>query len=267
MQHAAKTTNQREEEILSEIRRAGGSCRISYLGERLQVANETVRRNIRALEARGVVRKVHGGVHLRDPLDEPTLQHRMDTQADVKARLGRLVAGMIKDGSSVFLDVGSTTAYVAMALREHRNLLVVTNSIFVAQMLATRNGNKVFLAGGALRPHDGGAFGAEALDLVSRFNVEFAVFSIGAMNAEMGFMLHDFEEAGIARIAARNARVSIVVTVGDKFGKRAPVLLDHDKTIDLLVTDSRPPEEIRQMLTDQGVELVLPEDDPEPLSD
>ncbi|WP_415184373.1 DeoR/GlpR family DNA-binding transcription regulator [Phaeovulum sp.] len=258
MQKIAKTTNQREEEILREIGKAGGSCRVNYLAKRLRVSSETIRRNIRSLEDNGVVRKVHGGVHLLDHLNELPFQNRMDTQSDIKQSLARLAAGTINNGDSVFLDVGSTTAYVAMALRDHKDLLIVTNSIFVAQTLATRNNNRVFLAGGELRPHDGGAFGAEALELVGRFNVQFAVFSIGAINASMGFMLHDFEEANIARIAARNAQVRIVVTVSDKFGKRAPVVLDHANMIDIVITDSEPPQEIRKMLDLHGIDLILP---------
>ena len=87
MSSLAKTTNQREEEILTELRRAGGSCRVSFLAERLGVSNETIRRNIRSLEDNEVVRKVHGGVHLVHRLNEAPFQNRMDTQAEIKTRL------------------------------------------------------------------------------------------------------------------------------------------------------------------------------------
>jgi len=257
MSPAARTTNQREEEILTELRRVGGSCRVSFLAERLGVSNETIRRNLRSLEENEVVRKVHGGVHLVHRINEDPFQNRMDLDARIKERVAARVAEMISDGDSVFLDVGSTTAYVALALREHKNLYVVTNSIFVAQTLAMRNGNRVFLAGGELRQHDGGAFGAEALDLVKRFNTQFAVFSIGAVNAEMGFMLHDFEEANIARVAVQNAQVGIVATVAEKFGKRAPVVLDHADKFNILVSDEAPPGDIARMLEARGIELLL----------
>ena len=252
-----KTTNQREEEILNELRKAGGSCRVRFLAEQLDVTNETIRRNIRTLEQSNIVRKVHGGVHLVDDFSEASFESRISTHADVKARLAAAVAETISDGDSVFLDIGSTTAYVAMALKQRSNLSVVTNSAFVASTLATRNGNRVFLAGGELRAHDGGAFGAEALDLVGRLNVQFAIFSIGAVNAEMGFMLHDLEEANIARVAARNAQVSIVVADTDKFDKRAPVVLGQSPRFDIFYTDAHPSAEIKDMLARNDVELVV----------
>lgn len=143
-----KTTNQREEEILRELIRVGGSCRVSLLAKQLGVTNETIRRNVRTLEDRKIVRKVHGGVHLVEDILEPTLESRLDKGVDAKEKLAKAVADTISDGDSVFLDIGSTTAYVALALRDHSDLLVVTNSTFVANTLATHNNNKIFMAGG-----------------------------------------------------------------------------------------------------------------------
>jgi len=257
MNKTRRTTNQREEEILRELQRAGGSCRVSFLAEQLNVSNETIRRNLRTLEDAQVVRKVHGGVHLVEDVTEPPFRNRMGTQAQSKERLARAVAETISDGDSVFLDIGSTTAYVAMALKERSDLFIVTNSAFVANLLAARNGNRVFMAGGELRPHDGGAFGAEALDLVRRLNVQFAVFSVGAVNAELGFMLHDLEEANIARIAAENAQVRIVVADSDKFNKRAPVSLDQSSRIDIFYTDADPPAAVSAMLARNDIDLVV----------
>lgn len=252
-----KTTNQREEEILLQLQKAGGSCRVSFLAEQLNVTNETIRRNIRTLEQANIVRKVHGGVHLVEEISEAPFASRISTHADVKARLADAVAETISDGDSVFLDIGSTTAYVAMALKARSDLFVVTNSAFVASTLASRNGNRVFLAGGELRAHDGGAFGAEALDLISRLNVQFAIFSVGAVNAETGFMLHDLEEANIARVAARNAQVNIVVADNDKFNKRAPVALGSAPRFDVFYTDMQPSAAICEMLAREEVDLVV----------
>jgi len=252
-----QTTNQREEEILRELQRAGGSCRVSYLAERLNVSKETIRRNVRTLEERDIVRKVHGGVHLNEEVSEPPFENRLSTQAEVKETLAQAVAETISDGNSVFLDIGSTTAYIALALRNHSNLFVVTNSAFVAHTLATRNNNRVFFAGGELRAHDGGAFGAEALDMIRRLNVQLAVFSVGAVNGELGFMLHDLEEANIARIASENAQVRIVVADSEKFNKRAPVSLDKMSAIDVFYTDSPPPGNIKAMLEKHEIETVV----------
>ena len=251
------TTNQREEEILRELQRVGGSCRVSVLAKELNVSNETIRRNLRGMEERKVVRKVHGGVHLLQEVSEPTFENRLAQQADVKQRLAQAVAATISDGDSLFLDIGSTTAYVAQALRHHHDLFVVTNSVYVAQALATRNNNRVYFAGGELRAHDGGAFGAEAEELLRRLHVQFAILSVGAVHGEFGFMLHDLEEANIAKIAAQNSQVRIVVADSEKFDIRAPVSLAETPHIDVFFTDETPPDAIAALLKRNDIELVV----------
>ncbi len=252
-----KTKNQREEEILRELYRAGGSCRVSYLANELGVTLETIRRNLKTLEDRQIVRKVHGGVHLVEEILEPTFESRLDKKVHAKEVLAKAVAETISDGDSVFLDIGSTTAYVALALQKHSNLFVVTNSAFVASTLSTINNNKVFMAGGELRAHDGGAFGVEAQEFIRRLNVRFAILSVGAVDADNGFMLHDLQEANLAAIAMESAQVRVVVADGEKLGKRAPVTLQNSDQVDLFFTDVQPSRKITGFLENNEIDLVV----------
>lgn len=249
--------NHREREILDELRLAGGSARIPFLAQRLRVSEETIRRNIRSLEAQGLVAKVHGGVHLKESGGEQPLHYRMGENADAKRAIAARVAALIADGDSLFLDVGSTTAFIAVALQKHRDLFIVTNSVAVAHMLAGRNGNRVFLAGGELRAHDVGAFGAEAVAFVQRFHLDHAILSTTAVNARAGFMLADMEEATLSRAAGGQARRRIVVADSAKFDRSAPIVAMEPAAYDLLVTDREPPTDIMAMLEANGIGLVL----------
>jgi len=252
-------TNQREEEILREIRLAGGSCRIGFLARRLGVSDETIRRNIKTLETSGMVKKVHGGVSLIGLVSvvEPPFQSRMDKNAEAKKLLAAHVAEMISNGDSLFMDIGSTTAYVAQALQNHRDLYIVTNSIAVAHMLTARQNNRVFLAGGELRAHDGGAFGQDAINFVKRFNVQFAIMSVGAINARAGFMLHDIKEADISSEAVQRAQMSIVVADQSKFDMQAPIAMQALQDIDMLVSDAKPGDDIQAMLEKNEISLAI----------
>lgn len=253
-------SNQREQEILRELRLAGGSCRIGYLAERLEVSDETIRRNIKALETNGLAQKVHGGVLLTGALTlvEQPFRSRMDENATLKKILARKVAEMISDGDSLFLDIGSTTAYVAEALVNHRDLYIVTNSIAVAQKLASRNNNRVFLAGGELRSHDGGSFGLDAIRFIQRFTYQYAILSVAAINADIGFMLHDIQEADLSCEAARRAQTRIIVADSAKMGRRAPIALPDSSSFDILVTDEAPSAGIRDMLVKNEIDIILP---------
>ncbi|TQV68333.1 DeoR/GlpR family DNA-binding transcription regulator [Denitrobaculum tricleocarpae] len=257
----SRRATQRENEILQELRRSGGSSRIQNLADRLKVSEETIRRNLKSLARDGLVRRVHGGAHLPDARSEASFQQRVDENPDAKRRIAEKVAEIIEDGDSLFLDIGSTTSYIAQALQHRRDLFVVTNSVSVAHTLAARNGNRVFMAGGELRAHDGGAFGVEAIEFVRRFQVEYAVLSAAAINAASGFMLFDLQEAEFSREIMRRAKTSIVAADSSKFDHRAPISVDAPSLVDVLVTDSAPPADLGAALSSWSVDVVLADEE------
>lgn len=252
------TVSVRQSEILKLVRQRG-SCTIGDLAQRLRVSDETIRRNVKPLVSEGLVLKVHGGIILPDRFNEPPIQRRMQDQRDAKERIADLVAAQIHNGDSLILDTGSTTTYVARALVEHSNLVVVTNSSQIASFLATRNGNRVFMAGGELRAHDGAAFGADTLDFVRRFQVRTAILSMGALHPEKGFMVYHLCEAEFSRAALAQAEQSIAVVDSSKFDRSSLVKVCELDAIDQLVTDSPPDRELAQGLAVAGVTVQVAE--------
>jgi DeoR family glycerol-3-phosphate regulon repressor len=249
----------RERDILAALRDAG-SARILDLARRLGVSEETVRRNVRRLEDRGLVTKVHGGVVLHDWVAEPSFAQRLAQNPEAKRRIAAALAATIPNGTSLLLDVGSTTAYLAQALRRHEALMVVTNSLPVAQALLGSGRNRVMLAGGELRAHDGGAFGTEALSFLRQFRVDLAVLSAAAIDAEGGFLLHDLREAEFAREFIRCARRTVMAADATKFGQEAPIRIAEPQAFDSLFTDAAPPPAIAAMLAAAGVRTVIASD-------
>ncbi|MEO3415162.1 DeoR/GlpR family DNA-binding transcription regulator [Roseovarius sp. CAU 1744] len=237
------TSNHREMEVLDALRRLGGSARNSNIAELLGVSEETVRRSTKALAKADLVRRVHGGAYLPEAHAGAGVFSRLGQRSDEKARIARAAARLIPDGASVFLDVGSTTAFVAHALRKHENLFVVSNSLNVAQSLAKRRGNRVFLAGGELRETEWGTFGQETEAYVQGFRFDFAVFSVDGIDPVTGFLLSAPSEAALARTVIAQACHAIVVADHQKFGQPAPLVMCDGGDVDTVVTDRAPGKE------------------------
>lgn len=246
----------RQSAILDAVR-AQGSYSVRDLADRMAVSDETIRRALKTLSEHGLVRKVHGGVEMPDGEGEPPFERRMRDGAEAKRRIAARVAALIEDGDSLMLDTGSTTAYVAQALARHANLLVVTNSAEIARTLATRNGNRVFMAGGELRADDAAAFGPAALAFIGQFQVRTAILSIGAIHAEQGLMDYHLSEGEFSRAVMARAERTIVVADHSKFGRRGFVEVCAVDDIDVLVTDQPPPEPYARRLAAGGVEVVV----------
>jgi DeoR family glycerol-3-phosphate regulon repressor len=112
------------------------------------------------------------------------------------------------------------------------------------------------MAGGELRSDSGAAFGASAIEFISRFTVAHAVISTGAVG-ENGVMDFDLEEAEFARMVLSCGERKVVVTDHTKFGRRGLVTVCGFDAIDELITDSAPPEEIVEALKHAETELTV----------
>jgi DeoR family glycerol-3-phosphate regulon repressor len=234
-----------------------GTCRVTGLAAQLGVSDETIRRDIQAMANRGLVERVHGAVVLPDLFREPDFRRRLDHNAEAKRAIARSAARHVRDGESVMLDTGSTTVYVARALAQHRDLMVVTNCAEIARGLASRNRNRVYLAGGEFRAEDSAVFGAAALRFVEQFRVRTAILSIAAIDAQDGLMDFHLAEADFSRAVIRRAERVIVVADGSKFTAQAPIKVCDLTDIDLLVTDRPPPPAAVARLAEAEVGVVV----------
>jgi DeoR family glycerol-3-phosphate regulon repressor len=246
----------RQNQILASVR-ARGACSIIELANQLNVSDETIRRNIKPLVNQGLVEKVHGGIVLSQKQEpEPPFEKRMNERVAAKQAISSLVAGIIKNGDSIMLDTGSTTAYVARALCEHRNLSVVTNCTEIARTLAREPSNRVHLCGGALRADDWATFGSAAIDFVRQFHVNYAILSIGGVTDTGNFMDYHLEEAEFSRAVIAQAQQTIVVADHSKFGNANFIKVCDFDEVDMVVIERDPPVAILAQLREAGVAVI-----------
>ena len=247
----------REVELLDKLRGLGGSARTAALAEAMDVSEETVRRTVKALAKSGLVQRVHGGVYLPNTEALTPVVSRLGKRPEEKARIAAKAAELIPSGACIFLDVGSTTAFVAENLKNHRDLTIVTNGLHAAQALVNKNNNRIFLAGGELRMVESGAFGPETIEYVAQFNLDVAVLSIDGHDPNTGFLLSAAPEAALARSVVKRAHRTIVVTDHTKFGQNAPMVACGAEEVDVIVTDRALTGKTAKQIARAGVEVIV----------
>lgn len=228
-----------ESQIL-QIVNLRGNVSVLDLAHELRVSDQTIRRVAKPLVERGEVSKVHGAlVSNRTALDPPFLA-RMSRNRAAKIKIAQEVARLVKDGDSIAIDTGSTSAFAARALRVRKQLTVVTNSAFVASTLAMVPGNNVSMAGTQLRDHDGAAFDRSAFEVIERMQVDYALLSASVVDARNGFLVHEQCEVDIAAAMMQNAKRTIMAVDASKFlpQERKPAMRQPElRPGDYLVTD------------------------------
>ena len=245
-------TSKRQLEILNFIRERG-TATIIQLSTEFQVSDETIRRDAKILESDGSILKLHGALALPNLGGEAPFERRLRENADAKRAIAKFACQLVQDGDSMMIDTGTTTSIFAQELRTKRNLTIVTNSSDIARNLALVNGNKVYMAGGALKGDNGASFGDTAVEFFSWFKVKYAFISVGAIDVQLGPMDAELDEANIAYMALRRAEHRVVLSDSSKFEKSSLVQVCDYNDFDRLITNETPGEALKAALDKGGI--------------
>ncbi|MND74143.1 Glycerol-3-phosphate regulon repressor [compost metagenome] len=245
----------RQEEILA-IAKEQGKVLVEDLAAHFQVTPQTIRKDLNDLCDDKVLNRVHGGAVFPSGNENVKYEARRSMAAVEKQAIGKAAAEIIPDNSSLFINIGTTTEAVGEALVDHRELMVITNNINVANRLRVFPSIEVIIAGGVVRGSDGGIVGEAAVDFIRQFKVDYAVIGVSAIDADGALLDFDFREVKVAQAIIANARHVILVSDASKFERTAPVRMGHVSQVHTFITDRCPSPEIRKICAESDVRLI-----------
>lgn len=235
-----------------------GEIDFASLASEFQVSEMTIRRDVNALEDKGVVRAVKGGaIALVGKSSEPTFETRAAQAATEKAHMAGAVLDLLRPHETVILDSGSTVLAVARALRGHqRELTVVTPSLLVAAELADDPGTTVLLAGGQVRAGELSLIGTETEATFGLYNCDAYVMGIAGVDARRGITEYHREEANVKKAAMAASDRVIVVADMTKLGRVQLMNVAAFTDIDAIVTDGPVDHPALRAAAEAGVQVV-----------
>ncbi|MFB8272042.1 DeoR/GlpR family DNA-binding transcription regulator [Streptomyces sp. NPDC055955] len=247
---------ERQQEIL-RLARDGGRVDVLSLAEEFQVTAETIRRDLKALDRAGLVRRVHGGAIPAGRLDfEPDVAEREGTAADEKDRIARLALAELPEDGTVILDAGTTVARLAAAVPLESTLTVVTHGLPVAARLADHPGIQLHLVGGRVRHRTRAAVDAWALRAYGEIRADVLFLAANGFSAEHGLTTPDLAEAAVKRAAVGAARRVVLLADSAKYGQEHFARFGDLGDVDVLITDSGLSDEDAAAIEKGGTEVV-----------
>jgi DeoR/GlpR family transcriptional regulator of sugar metabolism len=213
-------TIQRKSLILDMLR-SDGQVLAKDLAHRLDLSEDTIRRDLRELAAEGRLQRVHGGALPAAPA-LPDLTTRQSIATAEKSAIGRLAAGMVEAGAVIFLDGGTTTAEIARQLSPDLACTVVTHAPTIALALAGHPAVTVELIGGRLYRHSMVATGAAAVEAIGQVRADIYFMGVTGVHPLEGLTTGDREEAAIKRAIWRASRRTLVLMTADKADAVSP---------------------------------------------
>ena len=240
-----------------------GRARNGDLADRFGVSGPTIRKDLSALQRRGLLKRTHGGAIALRRLVDRELPGREATQPQAKQAIAHACLDLIENGAAVFLDSGTTIGAVAELLatgsREDRsNLSVLTNVIDVARVVAEVPSIEHVLLGGQLRPASGSVIGALTLHDLQRFTVDVAFIGVSGFS-DLGISVGSVAEAEIKATVIERARHVVVPVDHTKVGATDFARICELDEIDTVVMDRVNPH-IEQLCETHEIKLVLAPD-------
>jgi DeoR family galactitol utilization operon repressor len=212
-----------------------GTLLVSHLSKELGVSEVTIRSDLKDLEERGLLSRSRGGAH---PALHQGFAERLHQNIEQKTTIARAAAELVRDGDTVMIEAGTTTALVVRHLFGKRDVHVVTNSTLVLSYARLNPALQITLTGGEFRRETESMVGPVALRTLAGLNVRLAFVGTDGFSIEKGMTTQLFEGAEIVKAMRRCAKETFLVADSTKYGKTGLVNVLELSAIDGLITDS-----------------------------
>ena len=245
----------RHEQILERLS-SEQRVAVSAMADNLDVSMETIRRDLKQLEDRGLLRRIHGGAIPVMPHSDRPFQKRSRLAFREKAAIAARVIPLLQPGMSVFLDTGTTTLAVAREFGQAPPMTIFTNSIDIALVVSRQKLHEVRLTGGTMRADDNALIGYDAIASVRNYHFDLALMGIVGVHLEAGFMDYGDHEAELRRTAGRQSSRTVILADHTKFGRLGRIRTFDFGAIDIVISDKAPPQPFRDVLARASVSLL-----------
>lgn len=246
----------RQSDIL-ELVKEQGFVATDQLVERFGVTPQTIRRDINILCGKDLLQRFHGGAGQAKSTENEPYSNRLNALSSAKHDIGKAAADHIPNGSSLFLNIGTTTEMVARALLDHKNLRIVTNNLNIATILSQNDSFEIMIAGGQLRGKDGGIVGPATTDFIKQFRLDYGVIGVSGIEEDGSLVDFDYQETRNAQAIIVHSKEVMLVADHSKFGRRAMTSFGHISDIDMIFTDEPPNQHYANMLREHDVNMQI----------
>ncbi|WP_106476814.1 DeoR/GlpR family DNA-binding transcription regulator [Phytohalomonas tamaricis] len=247
-----RNTPQRRHAILAYINEHG-EVSVDALARHFATSEVTIRKDLATLEKSGLLMRRYGGAA---PLPQEVLSEPTSQVSARKRLIAQEACARIREHNRIIIDSGSTTAALIPELGGKAGLIVMTNSLSVANALRELEDEPVLLmTGGTWDPHSESFQGQVAEQVLRSYDFDQLFIGADGIDLERGTTTFN-ELLGLSRVMAEVAREVVVMVESDKIGRRIPNLELPWSSIHTLVTDDHLSDQARQRIEAHGVTVI-----------
>lgn len=244
---------------ISELIEARERATVRELATHFGVSAVTIRSDLEALARAGGVIRSHGGALRREEAEDMPLVLKQTLHRGEKVRIAQAAARLIRNGETIILDSGTTTARIAARIGglRLRSLTVITNALNIATALAHLTNVRLIMIGGLLRRVSSSLVGPQAEQVLRGLHADRLFLGVDSIDPEIGLMTPDVLEAQLNALMIEVSQEVVAVADASKFRRRSLSVIAGVERLHKLITDKSASPEVVEALRARGVEVIL----------
>lgn len=245
-------------EAIGEYIQNRGPVAVKEIRERFpEVSTMTIHRDLERLEEEGIIVRTRGGAMpvSRAYNTETKLETRLKSNQKEKLIIAQKAVELLKEGSSVFLDAGTTVMALAQIMPD-QDMSIITIGPNIAVELSRLTKAVVQMCGGTMNHRNQAVSGATTLAMLEEINIGMAFLGVSGYTLESGFTCGKEEEMMVKRLVMQKAAISVVLMDDSKYGKLLPYTFGQLEDADYIIGNDKFPQEFLDEITKCDVKML-----------
>jgi DeoR/GlpR family transcriptional regulator of sugar metabolism len=255
-----KQVEKRQQAILELLNREN-RIYVSNLSQDFDVSQVTIRKDLKELEDRGLLRRIHGGALKSEAKTafEDSMETMMKVHSEEKKLIAKCAYSFIQDGDSILLDAATTTLELAHLIRngDRKDLTIITVAVHIAQELAACDNFRVIQLGGIVRRSYNTVMGPMTTSALGKIHVDKAFIGVSGVDPVVGLTIQNILESEIKRHIIESSTQSFVLADASKMSCIALKTICPVDRVDYIITDDKISPAFVRRLEESGARVVV----------
>ncbi|PJJ31087.1 DeoR/GlpR family DNA-binding transcription regulator [Lacrimispora celerecrescens] len=242
---------ERQIKILNMIQE-DGSVQVEELAKELVVSPMTIRRDLEKLRKEGLIERCHGGAVSKTEVayaDKSVKNHGQ------KVRIAEKCEEFIREGTTVYLDAGTTTYEIAKRIMDKENMTVITNDLEIA-LLMKNSKAELILCGGYVQKSTGSTLGYYTTQMIEDFRFDTGFFGAAAISGEFHVLTPTTDKAFLKRQLVKQCQQAFLAVDDSKFNRQGMNRINCLADYTGIITDHEFKEQEKAVLRKKGVRII-----------
>lgn len=245
---------ERQQTILTEVE-LHNRILLTDIAETLDVSIDTVRRDVKELDAEKKLRKVHGGAISLGFTTNSARNTNIYALED-KTTIAKKAITMLKEGAVIFIDGGTTCLEMTRLIPEALQLTCFTISLPVAMELSKKPNITVIYIGGQIAKEAQISIGANAIHNLSEIRVDFSFIGTGYVDATYGLTEFDWDIVQIKKAVIKASKKTVLLSISEKLNSQHRYKTCDINAINTMITELAPENEILTAFKNNDIRIL-----------